>query len=125
MSRNKSRDNSRFFWSVSSVHTSLFSSTSFRCCPGKIKLHFFFPHLSVQTLITTFIMGSPMPLSDLHRPSPLLLHLFLLVSTLLSRARAHQRSSSYSSSALTEWRPARASYYAADPEDAIGIFTTR
>jgi hypothetical protein len=85
--------------------------------------HFFFPHLPAQTLTTTFIAGSPMSSSVLHRPSPFLLHLLLLVSTLLPRAGAHQRSSSYYSSALTEWRAAKASYYAADPEDAIGIFT--
>ncbi|XP_078163192.1 expansin A13 [Carex rostrata] len=52
-----------------------------------------------------------MPPSDLH--------LLLLASCLLSCAWAHQRSSTYASSALTEWRPAHASYYAADPEDAI------
>lgn len=59
-------------------------------------------------------LRSAMPPSDLH--------LLLLASCLLSCAWAHQRSSTYASSALTEWRPAHASYYAADPEDAIGIF---
>ncbi|KAJ3680417.1 hypothetical protein LUZ60_016695 [Juncus effusus] len=60
----------------------------------------------------------PVPL-NLRRPLPLFLLLLLSASSLLSSGRAHQRSSSYASSALTEWRPAHASYYAADPEDAI------
>nr|CAD1844659.1 unnamed protein product [Ananas comosus var. bracteatus] len=33
---------------------------------------------------------------------------------------AHQRPSSYATSALTEWRSARASYFAADPQDSVG-----
>jgi hypothetical protein len=48
---------------------------------------------------------------------PLLLFLLLLLPAL---AAGHQHPSSYGSSALSEWRPAKASYYAADPEDAIG-----
>ncbi|PNT61709.1 expansin-A10 [Brachypodium distachyon] len=47
---------------------------------------------------------------------PLLLVLFLLPAL----AAGHQHPSSYGSSALSEWRHAKASYYAADPEDAIG-----
>ncbi|TVU16015.1 hypothetical protein EJB05_39562 [Eragrostis curvula] len=49
---------------------------------------------------------------------PLLLALFLLLLPAL--IAGHQHPTSYGSSALSEWRPAKASYYAADPEDAIG-----
>ncbi|KAL5216482.1 hypothetical protein ABZP36_007883 [Zizania latifolia] len=52
---------------------------------------------------------------------PLLLVLFLLPAL----AAGHQHPSTYGSSALTEWRPAKASYYAADPEDAIGVWIRR
>jgi hypothetical protein len=47
---------------------------------------------------------------------PLLLVLFLLPAL----AAAHERPSSYGSSALTEWRNAKASYFSIDPEDAVG-----
>ncbi|KAL5214542.1 hypothetical protein ABZP36_003694 [Zizania latifolia] len=47
---------------------------------------------------------------------PLLLVLFLLPAF----AAGHQNPSTYGSSALSEWRSAKASYYATDPEDAIG-----
>ena len=47
---------------------------------------------------------------------PLLLVLLLLPAL----AAGHQHPSSFGSSALSEWRSAKASYYAADPEDAIG-----
>lgn len=46
----------------------------------------------------------------------LLLVLFLLPAL----ATGHQHPSTLGSSALSEWRSAKASYYAADPEDAIG-----
>ncbi|CAN6276705.1 unnamed protein product [Urochloa humidicola] len=47
--------------------------------------------------------------------------LLVLLSLLLpALAAGHQHPSSSGSSALSEWRPAKASYYAADPEDAIG-----
>jgi hypothetical protein len=46
-------------------------------------------------------------------PPPLLLVLRAL-------AAGHQNPTSQGSSALSEWRPAKASYYAADPEDAVG-----
>jgi len=47
---------------------------------------------------------------------PLLLVLLLLPAL----AAGHQHPSSFGSSALSEWRSAKASYYGADPEDAIG-----
>jgi hypothetical protein len=46
--------------------------------------------------------------------------LLLVVLLLPALAAGHQHPSSSGSSALSEWRPAKASYYAADPEDAIG-----
>nr|WKJ30330.1 expansin 13 [Agave amaniensis] len=50
-----------------------------------------------------------------------LLLLLLLLLALSIRARAHRAPSSYASSALTEWRTARATYYAAaDPRDTVG-----
>ncbi|KAG8082977.1 hypothetical protein GUJ93_ZPchr0014g47552 [Zizania palustris] len=49
-------------------------------------------------------------------PPLLLLVLFVLPAL----AAGHQHPTTYGSSAITEWRPAKASYYAADPEDAIG-----
>jgi hypothetical protein len=48
---------------------------------------------------------------------PLLRVLFLLLPAL---AAGHQHPTSLGSSALSEWRSAKASYYAADPEDAVG-----
>jgi hypothetical protein len=53
---------------------------------------------------------------------PLLLVFLLLLRPAL--AAGHQHPSSFGSSALSEWRPAKASYYAADPEDAIGTHQT-
>jgi hypothetical protein len=50
-------------------------------------------------------------------PPPLLLVLFVLLP---APAAGHQNPTSQGSSALSEWRPAKASYYAADPEDAVG-----
>jgi hypothetical protein len=52
--------------------------------------------------------------------APPLLLFFLLLPLLTALADGHQHLSSYGSSALSDWRPAKASYYAADPEDAIG-----
>uniref|UniRef100_R7VZF9 Expansin n=1 Tax=Aegilops tauschii TaxID=37682 RepID=R7VZF9_AEGTA len=49
-------------------------------------------------------------------PPLLLLVLFLLPAL----AAGHQHPSSYGSSALSEWRNAKSSYFAADPGDAIG-----
>lgn len=52
-------------------------------------------------------------------PSSSLFLLLLLV--LSSPAAAHRPPTSYASSALTEWRSAKASYYAAaDPRDTVG-----
>ncbi|KAG0498840.1 hypothetical protein HPP92_003130 [Vanilla planifolia] len=55
-------------------------------------------------------------------PSTLLRLLQLLLSlSILRLAGAHSSPSLFSSSALSEWRPARASYYAAsDPRDTVG-----
>uniref|UniRef100_A0A0D9W8M0 Expansin n=1 Tax=Leersia perrieri TaxID=77586 RepID=A0A0D9W8M0_9ORYZ len=47
-------------------------------------------------------------------------HLLLALFLLPALAAGHQHPSTYGSSALSEWRNAKASYYAADPEDAIG-----
>ncbi|KAK3141702.1 hypothetical protein QOZ80_4BG0337280 [Eleusine coracana subsp. coracana] len=49
-------------------------------------------------------------------PPLLLLLLFILLPAL---AAGHQHETSLGSSALSEWRSAKASYYAADPEDAV------
>ncbi|XP_020245225.1 expansin-A10-like [Asparagus officinalis] len=55
-------------------------------------------------------------------PKTLLLSLLvLLASSPSSPVSAHRSSSSYSSSAFTEWHSAHATYYAAaDPRDTIG-----
>lgn len=60
----------------------------------------------------------PPPKSDLRQ----LFALLFLFHSLRSRlAAAHQGSSSYAAAALTEWRSAHASYYAAsDPRDTFG-----
>ncbi|CAL9044940.1 expansin-A10 [Musa acuminata AAA Group] len=60
----------------------------------------------------------PPPKSDLRQLFALL---FLLHSLRSRLAAAHQGSSSYAAAALTEWRSAHASYYAAsDPRDTFG-----
>ncbi|EMS66686.1 Expansin-A10 [Triticum urartu] len=46
--------------------------------------------------------------------------ILLVVFLLPALAAGHQHPSSYGSSALSEWRNAKSSYFAADPGDAIG-----